>query len=300
MIGSSVVAAFPTAGGIYSNKYFLAGKDEHLVTPGEGTLQLGADGILAEYSNGFLTMLFTLTLSKEQYAKADVIFARGPPGDETTGRIPQHSNYYKSTIDWAEGGPPEEEDDTFTQAHGFLMVLVWAVLFPAGIIAARFFRHLDPRWWNLHRGFQGVGVFFFVIAWLLGWKAEGKQEQGMLAHLAFAFLLPIMVIMQVLAAVFRPKKDAENRPKWNLYHHWVGRSAVVLAIVNIYVGLYIYEAESSAVAAFTFVWILVLIVFVGLEWYWRVRGPWSVGYSSPTEIDMQSLNGKQREGFLKL
>lgn len=83
------------------------------------------------------------------------------------------------------------------QVHGFLMVLVWAVLFPAGIISARFFRHLDPLWWNLHRGFQGVGVFFFVIAWLLGWKAEGTREKGMGTHLAFAFLLPILVIMQV-------------------------------------------------------------------------------------------------------
>jgi hypothetical protein len=90
---------------------------------------------------------------------------------------------------------------------------------------------------------------------------------------------------------------------WNRYHHWVGRSAVLLALTNIYVGLYLFDAESRAVAAYTVVWVLVLVVFMGLEVYWRVRGPWSrvyIGTTVPTEINMQSLDGNQREGFLRL
>jgi hypothetical protein len=74
---------------------------------------------------------------------------------------------------------------------------VWTILFPAGIISARFFRHVDPLWWNLHRGIQGLGFFFFVIAWVLGFMAEAKKERGMGTHLAFAFLLPIAVVLQV-------------------------------------------------------------------------------------------------------
>lgn len=87
-------------------------------------------------------MLFNLTLSKEQYPEADVIFARGPPGDGTTGRIPQHSNYYKATLDWAEGGAPAEgKDGSLTQVRrrrlfeiGLPNSSVWAIVLPAYLI----------------------------------------------------------------------------------------------------------------------------------------------------------------------
>lgn len=42
---------------------------------------------------------------------------------------------------------------------------------------------------------------------------------------------------QVLALVLRPDKGHKARPAWNLYHHWVGRGAVALAIAEIFIGL---------------------------------------------------------------
>lgn len=42
---------------------------------------------------------------------------------------------------------------------------------------------------------------------------------------------------QVLALVLRPDKGHAVRPAWNMYHHWVGRGALVLAIAEIFIGL---------------------------------------------------------------
>lgn len=85
----------------------------------------------------------------------------------------------------------------FSQVHGFLQAIVWAIIFPAGIISARFFRHVDPLWWHLHRAFQGVGFIVFVIALGLGLKAKARQGGGSGVHAALAVVLLVAVILQV-------------------------------------------------------------------------------------------------------
>jgi hypothetical protein len=102
---------------VYTNQYFLGGKDESLVNPGEGSLQLGNDGILAEYANGTVTAVFDLTLPGGQYPDADVIFASGPPGDGATGRIPVHSAYYRGRMNWETGAGGEGEGSGLTKVR---------------------------------------------------------------------------------------------------------------------------------------------------------------------------------------
>jgi hypothetical protein len=97
-----------------------------------------------------------------------------------------------------------------------------------------------------------------------------------------------LFLNQVLAVVLRPKKDAKVRPLWNQYHHWVGRSAIVLAIVNIYIGLHLYNAGTGWETAYTVVWVAVLALYAALEIYWRLRGPWSKSYSDRSTIPVVS------------
>lgn len=126
------------AGGVYSNQYFLGGKDESLVNPGEGSLQLGNGGILAEYANGTVTAVFDLTLPGVQYPDTDVIFASGPPGDGTTGRIPAHTAYYRGRINWETGAEGEREGSGLTKVRWVGAVL----LLPSEIVCTRL---LCPR-----------------------------------------------------------------------------------------------------------------------------------------------------------
>lgn len=46
----------------------------------------------------------------------------------------------------------------------------------------------------------------------------------------------VLAFVQFSALVFRPAKGQRYRFAWELWHHWVGRSAALLAIANVYYG----------------------------------------------------------------
>lgn len=50
---------------------------------------------------------------------------------------------------------------------------------------------------------------------------------------------------QVLAIVLRPKKDHKVRPYWNVYHHVVGYTTIIIIIVNIFDGINILQPENK-------------------------------------------------------
>jgi len=50
-------------------------------------------------------------------------------------------------------------------------------------------------------------------------------------------------IIQVLALFLRPKKEHKYRVYWNMYHHSVGYTVIVLGIVNIFKGMNILGVE---------------------------------------------------------
>jgi hypothetical protein len=74
---------------------------------------------------------------------------------------------------------------------------VWTIIFPAGIISARFFHHVDPVWWHLHRAFQGFGFIVFAIALGLGLQSKSRQSGAKGAHTAIAIALLVAVVLQV-------------------------------------------------------------------------------------------------------
>lgn len=73
------------------------------------------------------------------------------------------------------------------------------------------------------------------------------------------------VCLQVLALGLRPKKDAKVRKYWNWYHHWVGRLALFLAVINIFVGLHMGRAERDFKVGYIAILSIELAAFVILE-----------------------------------
>jgi uncharacterized membrane protein HdeD (DUF308 family) len=75
--------------------------------------------------------------------------------------------------------------------------------------------------------------------------------------------------VQVLAVVLRPKKDAKNRKYWNWYHWWVGRLALFLAVINIFVGLHLGQEEKRLKVSYIVLLAFELVAFAILETiYW--------------------------------
>lgn len=108
-----------------------------------------------------------------------------------------------------------------------------------------------------------------------------RQESPGCMEVCFSFLVLIMPLSllcycliwrQILALVLRPKKDAKLRKYWNLYHGWVGRIALILAVANIFVGMHIATAKHSLRVGYPVILTMELLAIVILEsilWFRR-------------------------------
>ncbi len=108
-----------------------------------------------------------------------------------------------------------------------------------------------------------------------------RQESPGCMEVCFSFLVLIMPLSllcyfliwrQIFALVLRPKKDAKLRKYWNLYHGWVGRIALILAVANIFVGMHIATAKHSLRVGYPVILTMELLAIVILEsilWFRR-------------------------------
>ncbi|XP_024369632.1 cytochrome b561 and DOMON domain-containing protein At3g61750 isoform X2 [Physcomitrium patens] len=158
------------------------------------------------------------------------------------------------------------------KTHGALQVFGWGVLLPIGAIVARYAREYDPAWFYIHATFQLIG-FIFIIAGVATGVALAKDVEvpGLNGHKGLGLFLLILAILQVLAVVFRPKKDSNTRKYWNWYHWWVGRLALFLACINVFVGLNLSNGERKLRVSYIVLLAFELVAFAILETIYWVR-----------------------------
>lgn len=70
---------------------------------------------------------------------------------------------------------------------------------------------------------------------------------------------------QLSAVLIRPKKEAKLRRYWNWGHGWTGRVALVIGVVNIFVGIHVANASSTWKVAYGVVLAFELLAVVILE-----------------------------------
>lgn len=78
----------------------------------------------------------------------------------------------------------------------------------------------------------------------------------------------------MFALLIRPQKDHKHRLFWNIYHHSVGYTVIILSIVNIFKGFDILNPEKKWQQGYTAIIIILAIIAVFLEaytWYLVVR-----------------------------
>lgn len=70
------------------------------------------------------------------------------------------------------------------QIHGILNVVSWGILFPIGVITARYLKNFefgDPAWFYLHIFFQLSAYIIGVAGWGTGLKLGGESK-GIVYH----------------------------------------------------------------------------------------------------------------------
>ncbi|KAL5562192.1 hypothetical protein UlMin_031939 [Ulmus minor] len=125
--------------------------------------------------------------------------------------------------------------------HGILNGVSWGILFPLGAIIARYirtFESADPAWFYLHVFCQISAYAIGVAGWATGMKLGGESH-GIVwtGHRNIGIALFCLATVQIFALFLRPKKDHKYRFYWNIYHHGLGYSIIILGILNVFKGL---------------------------------------------------------------
>ncbi|KAF8044857.1 hypothetical protein N665_6326s0002, partial [Sinapis alba] len=126
-------------------------------------------------------------------------------------------------------------------------------------------------WFYLHVFCQASAYIIGVAGWATGIKL-GSESEGIQfsTHRAIGIALFCLATVQVFAMFVRPKPEHKYRFYWNIYHHTVGYTVIVLAVVNIFKGLDILSPEKQWRNAYTAIIVTLGLVAAMLEaftWY---------------------------------
>ncbi|KAM0063065.1 putative cytochrome b561 and DOMON domain-containing protein [Helianthus debilis subsp. tardiflorus] len=153
--------------------------------------------------------------------------------------------------------------------HGVLNAVSWGVLMPMGAMAARYlkvFSVANPAWFYIHAATQTSAYIVGVAGWATGLKL-GRDSAGVThqSHRNIGIILFSFATLQVFALLLRPKPDNKYRFYWNIYHHSLGYSIIILSIINVYEGLDILDPEKKWKNAYTGILIALGVITVILE-----------------------------------
>lgn len=189
------------------------------------------------------------------------VFAHGKKGEMTMGAH-EGSNAGMGTLHLAKG-TYTSTSTTVIKLHGIVMFICWAILAPAGIFAARFFKHAKPntgpsaRWFVVHKYVQSATGVLLLIGFGLGVYVSGTGSHFKEPHGAIGLTVFLLGILQPINAYFRPPKmpATSRRTIWELVHKVGGYGGTVLAIANIYTGILMLGSP---------ILIIIYSVFVGI------------------------------------
>ncbi|PIN17526.1 putative membrane protein [Handroanthus impetiginosus] len=203
-------------------------------------------------------------------------------GDLNAGRPQQHPTTGEhltsfGTIDFATGtttntgGTTGGSRQRRRNVHGVLNAVSWGVLMPFGAMVARYlkvFKAAHPAWFYIHVTCQvsayGVGVAGWGTGLKLGSDSPGVERTS---HRNIGITLFALATLQVFALLLRPKPDHKYRFYWNIYHHAIGYSVIILSIINIFKGFDILDPEKKWKRAYIGILICLGVNAVLLEAY---------------------------------
>jgi hypothetical protein len=241
MDGSSVMAGWISSNGGPGvvKQYYLGGYSSSSCPPDQGNLPLVANTSVIVSKSSQLYLAFQLSTTKPQWSH--LIYAVGPSGSlPSNNYLAEHSSKASSTIDYSAGtASGAGGGSSFDKArwHGLLVALGWGILMPIGIMMARYFKKYDPFWFYAHISIQGAGFLLGVAGIIIGFNLNDDGLNNIDVHKAIGIIILVFGALQIKAFLIRPVKTSKIRRYWNWYHHNIGRAAVILGIVNIFIGL---------------------------------------------------------------
>lgn len=230
----------------------------------------------AEFSGGMMRLFATLVLPEKGKTTLNHVWQVGP---SVTDGFPAKHGFQpanlnsKGTFDLLSGESKSSASGdsrvTRKNIHGILNAISWGFLFPVGIIIARYmrtFKCADPAWFYLHISCQCSAYVIGVAGWATGLKL-GSESKGITydVHRNIGIALFCLATLQVFALLLRPKKDHKYRFYWNIYHHGVGFTMLILSLVNVFKGLDILDPATKWRSAYIGILVVLGVIALLLE-----------------------------------
>ncbi|GJZ57069.1 cytochrome b561 and DOMON domain-containing protein-like protein [Tanacetum coccineum] len=277
MAGSQALVAFQQSDG--SMRAYTSPITGYSTQMAEGDLSFPVSDLSATYSNKEIIIYATLGLQNvsstlNQVWQEGQLSGNAPTPHSTSGdnvRSMGTLNVLSGQSGSAGGAVGTSSKTRKRNIHGVLNAISWGIMMPLGAITARYlrvFQSADPAWFYLHVTCQTSAYIIGVAGWATGIRL-GSQSPGIqyTSHRVIGIILFCVATLQVIALLVRPKKEHKHRIFWNIYHHSLGYSIIVLGIINIFKGLDILNPEKKWERAYTGVIVVLAIVAASLEAY---------------------------------
>ncbi|KAK1420623.1 hypothetical protein QVD17_22363 [Tagetes erecta] len=252
MAGAQALLAYKASNGSMVVKTYNISSYSSIV---EGKLSFDVKDKRAEYSGGVMKIFATVVLPEKGVTTVNQVWQVGPSVTEDGFPVKhafQPANLAaKGRLDLLSGQSSSGGGYGVKKKniHGILNAVSWGILFPVGIIIARYVRAFpsaDPAWFYLHAFCQVSAYAIGVAGWGTGLKL-GSDSKGVTysTHRSLGIALFSLATVQVFALFLRPNKDHKFRFYWNIYHHGIGYAILVLGVINVFKGLDILSPESK-------------------------------------------------------
>ncbi|KAL1214014.1 Cytochrome and DOMON domain-containing protein [Cardamine amara subsp. amara] len=281
MIGAQAIVVYPQSDGTV--RAYTSPISSYQTSLQEGDLSFNVSEISATYQNNEMIIFATLNLPLTNNGIINTLWQDGSLSGNNPLPHPTSGNNVRSVstlnlISGASGststGGGGDSKLRKRNIHGILNGVSWGIMMPIGAIIARYVRvskSADPAWFYIHLFCQSSAYIIGVAGWATGLKL-GSESAGIQfsTHRAIGIALFCLATIQVFAMFLRPKPEHKYRLYWNIYHHTIGYTVIILGVVNVYKGLDILSPEKQWRNAYTAIIVVLGIAAAVLEaftWY---------------------------------
>ncbi|XP_010270148.1 PREDICTED: cytochrome b561 and DOMON domain-containing protein At5g47530-like [Nelumbo nucifera] len=291
MIGAQALVAYQQSNG--SMLAYTSPVTSVSTSLAEGNLSFQVSDLLATFDNNEMTIFATIELPNN-LTTVNQVWQVGPV-DQSTPRSHTTSGdniNSKGSLNFLSGQTTTTGNSVQRRrnVHGVLNAISWGTLMPLGAIIARYlkvFKSADPAWFYLHVACQSSAYIIGIAGWATGIKL-GSDSAGIVqhAHRNIGIVLFCFGTLQVLALLLRPNKDHKYRFYWNIYHHSIGYSVIILSVINIFKGFDILQLGKNWKRAY-----IGIIVFLGFNFLMLEAITWNIVLKRRSRSSEKSHHG---------
>jgi len=155
-------------------------------------------------------------------------------------------------------------------AHGIMMGTAYTVLFPLGLMVARYGKSETGTWFKAHFFLQNYAFIVMLVGIIIGYTLPEIQFASFTYHAVLGTIIFVFTVVQISMGYARPHKEkgeplSPARRIFEFVHHWLGRIIVILAIAQIAAGIRELGVSPFAYGIWVPIVVVLFIVSVVLE-----------------------------------